>query len=598
MSTRFGKQRCHIDLVVAIGFLILALGAPARGDTEITLLESDVTITVPQGSTGNANLSLSYPVGGSGTLDAAYGVVGRETSAPAGAQEQSVGPVLMAQKALPGAKILSHPVVAVESGVLDWSAEHAPDRLIVCFHKNTTFTQAARTQYHQSRGTAVRKHLRMINADVIQLPAGASLRAVAKKYAARPEVAFVQPDFIVHANELPDDEYFPHGASSLGAPDDQKMWGLHTNALDGVNQPPTTVFDMDIDTAEAWEITTGSSSVVVAVIDSGVDYNHEDLAANMWVNTGETPGNGLDDDGNGYIDDVYGYDFVNDDGDPMDDNNHGTHVSGTIGGVGNNGIGVAGVVWTVRIMALKFLGASGSGWTSDAVRAADYAVANGALISNNSWGGGGFNPALQAAIAAAQLVDHVFVASAGNDNRNTDDVPKFPASLDNENIISVAAMNPDGSRASFSNYGIETVDLTAPGVDIWSAKRDGGYLSMNGTSMSGPHVAGVAALLRSVRPDSTFDQVKQWILDGVTPMSEWNGLVLSGGRLDAAESLRLATMPWLEIGPPSEGIVSPSASRTQARRCQPPFHPYRHRHHPELRRLSLSLVVGVVQSCS
>jgi len=200
-------------------------------------------------------------------------------------------------------------------------------------------------------------------------------------------VSFVQPNFVYTAIGLPDDPNFPFVPSSLGPPEDQRLWGLHTSAYNGAPVPADVVFDMDIDAAEAWEVTTGSSDVVVAVIDTGVDYTHADIAANMWTNSGEIPGNSLDDDGNGLVDDYYGYDFHNNDGDPYDDHYHGTHVAGTIGAVGNNGVDVAGVNWNVRIMALKFLDATGHGSTANAVDCIDYAVLMGAKISNNSWVG-------------------------------------------------------------------------------------------------------------------------------------------------------------------------------------------------------------------
>ena len=178
--------------------------------------------------------------------------------------------------------------------------------------------------------------------------------------------------------------------------------------------------DADIDAPEAWDIGTGSTDVVVAVIDTGVDYTHPDLAANMWVNPGEIPDNGIDDDGNGYDDDVYGYDFCNYDGDPFDDHYHGTHCAGTIGAIGNNSEGVAGVNWRVKIMALKFLDATGSGWTDDAINCVEYSIQMGAKLSSNSWGGGGFDQALKDAIDAAGQAGMLFVAAAGNGGSDND----------------------------------------------------------------------------------------------------------------------------------------------------------------------------------
>jgi subtilisin family serine protease len=250
-------------------------------------------------------------------------------------------------------------------------------------------------------------------------------------YTSHPSVDYAQEDFRVHITGpvIPNDPQF------------SSLWGLHNAGQTGGTP------DADIDAPEAWGITTGSSNTVVAVIDTGVDYTHPDLAANIWVNAddpstpqmeGEIPGNNIDDDNNGFIDDVHGYDFVNNDGDPMDDLFHGTHVAGTIGALGNNGIGVTGVNWNVRIMALKFLDASGYGYTSGAIAALNYAVANGATISNTSWGGGPFDQGLYDAIQAAGNAGHIFVAAAGNESSNNDSFPAYPASYDLPNIISVA----------------------------------------------------------------------------------------------------------------------------------------------------------------
>jgi subtilisin family serine protease len=207
---------------------------------------------------------------------------------------------------------------------------------------------------------------------------------------------------------------------------------------------------------------------MVGVIDTGIDYNHPDLAANVWTNPLEIPGNGIDDDGNGYVDDVHGYDFVNRDGDPMDDHGHGTHVAGTIAAVANNGIGVAGVSWHAKVMALKFLDAGGSGWVSDAVEALNYATDMGAKITNNSWGGGEYSTALRDAIAAANSAGAVFVAAAGNSANNNDATPFYPAGYEGPNVIAVAATDASDTLAVFSNFGRNTVQLGAPGVGIYS----------------------------------------------------------------------------------------------------------------------------------
>jgi len=232
------------------------------------------------------------------------------------------------------------------------------------------------------------------------------------------------------------------------------------------NHPPGTP-DCDIDAPEAWDIHTGSSDVIVAVVDTGVDYNHRDLQANMWVNSGEIPDNGVDDDGNGYVDDIYGYDFINKDSDPIDDRGHGTHCSGTIAAEGDNGLDIAGVCWDGRIMALKFLGSDGYGNIDDAVTAFYYAVENGADVVSNSWGGGAYSYTLEQAIDYAHSQGVIMVAAAGNDDSNE---PEYPAAY--EHMVSVAATNSNDEKASFSNHG-DWVDIAAPGVDVLSLRAGG-----------------------------------------------------------------------------------------------------------------------------
>ncbi|OAD21914.1 serine protease, subtilase family, partial [Candidatus Thiomargarita nelsonii] len=276
--------------------------------------------------------------------------------------------------------------------------------------------------------------------------------------------------------------------------------------------------DADIDAVEAWDTFTGSHDVVVAVIDTGVDYNHVDLVDNRWINVGEIAGNGIDDDGNGFVDDVYGYDFVYGDSDPMDGHSHGTHCSGTIGGVGNNSIGVAGVAHTVRIMAVKFLDDSGSGSTDDAIESVLYAVDNGAHILSNSWGGDDFSQGLEDAISYANDHDVLFVAAAGNDGRDTDVSPHYPSSYDVPNVLAVAATDHNDAKPSWSNYGLTSVDLGAPGVDTLSTEPGNSYGYKSGTSMATPHVSGAAALVKGYNPGLSALDIKSLIMDSVDPV--------------------------------------------------------------------------------
>ena len=318
-------------------------------------------------------------------------------------------------------------------------------------------------------------------------------------------------------------------------PQFSSMYGLNNTGQTG------GTIDADIDAPEAWNINTGTGRTIVAVIDTGVDYNHQDLAANMWHNLGETPGDGIDNDGNGYVDDIYGYDFANNDADPMDDNGHGTHVSGTIGAVGNNGIGTTGVNWNTRIMALKFLDASGSGSTSSAISALNYAVRMGANISNNSWGGGGSSSLLSQAISNARNAGHIFVAAAGNSGLNNDATPNYPSNYDFDNVVAVAATDNKDVLASFSNYGATTVDIAAPGVGILSTLPGNTYGTLSGTSMATPHVSGALSLIWDQNPTFTYQQVIAKLYSSVDKIAGLNGKVATGGRLNIGNALNGST---------------------------------------------------------
>ncbi|MDX1707267.1 MAG: S8 family peptidase, partial [Desulfobacterales bacterium] len=287
----------------------------------------------------------------------------------------------------------------------------------------------------------------------VQLPEGTDIDEALEIYLEDPDVEHAEPNYVVSADIAPpDDSYF------------NRLWGLHNtgqnvNGTNGTN-------DADIDALEAWDVTTGSSDVVVAVIDSGVDVNHEDLEANLWINTGEVADNGIDDDANGYIDDINGWDFLVNDNDPRDAHGHGTHVAGTIAAVGDNNKGVTGVSWSAKIMVLRFLDAWGLGSTANAIAAIEYASSMGADIINNSWGGGGYNQALKDAIDASGAL---VVCAAGNSSRNNDSIPHYPSSYTSTNIIAVAATNQNDQLAGFSNYGNVSVDVAAPGTNIYSA---------------------------------------------------------------------------------------------------------------------------------
>ncbi|GIV36881.1 MAG: hypothetical protein KatS3mg032_1260 [Cyclobacteriaceae bacterium] len=347
-----------------------------------------------------------------------------------------------------------------------------------------------------------------------------------------PDVEYAEPNWIYNHFATSNDPYYTNGS----------LWGMYGDATSPANQYGSQA-------GEAWAAgNTGSNTVWIGIIDEGYMYTHEDLAANAGTNPGEIAGNGVDDDGNGYVDDVYGWDFAGNNNTVFDGtgDDHGTHVAGTIGAVGGNSKGVAGVVWSVKLMNAKFLGSTG-GTTANAIKAVDYFTDlklrhNINLVAtNNSWGGGGYSQGLYDAIERANQAGILFIAAAGNSTNNNDTNPSYPASYNNTNIIAVASIDSNGSISSFSNYGATTVDLGAPGRSIYStvpAKSRGrivsAYASYSGTSMATPHVTGGAALYAASHPGATASQIKNAILNSVVPTSSLNGKTLTGGRLNVS----------------------------------------------------------------
>lgn len=343
-------------------------------------------------------------------------------------------------------------------------------------------------------------------------------------------VEYAEPNYVYKHHATSNDTYYTNGY----------LWGMYGSATAPANQYGTNA-------AAQWAAgSTGSNSVYIGIIDEGYMYTHDDLVANAGKNPGEVAGNGVDDDGNGLVDDVYGYDFAGNDATVFDGagDDHGTHVAGTIGASGGNGKGVAGVVWNVKLLSAKFLGSRG-GTTANAIKAVDYftdlKLRQGLNIvaTNNSWGGGGFSQALYDAIARANSAGILFIAAAGNASSNNDATASYPANYNVANVISVASITNTGGLSSFSNYGATQVDLGAPGSGIWSTvpvsskgKVVASYASYNGTSMATPHVSGAAALYASKHPGSTAAQIKSAILSSVTPTSSLSGKTVTGGRLN------------------------------------------------------------------
>jgi subtilisin family serine protease len=385
-------------------------------------------------------------------------------------------------------------------GAAQPSYRHAPDTILVRF--KATALPSERAQAHALAGARVHKSFTLVEGlQVVRIPRGMAVKEAIELYQHHPAVLYAEPNWIVEHQASPDDPRFG------------ELWGLNNTGQSG------GVPGADIDALEAWNLSTGSSNVVVAVIDTGIDFNHPDLSANMFRNTLDCNSNGVDDDGNGQIDDCFGIDTVNNDSNPLDDNNHGTHVAGTIGAAGENGVGVVGVNWTVRLMACKFLSAAGSGTIADAIDCMEYVKLMkdrgvDVVATNNSWGGGGFSHALFDAIDAHLQRGILFIAAAGNNASNNDATPFYPAAFYLPNVISVAATTRTDSLASFSNFGRQTVDLGAPGEAILSTTPNNTYSVFSGTSMATPHVTGVAALLKAQDPSRDWRAIKNLILAG------------------------------------------------------------------------------------
>lgn len=344
---------------------------------------------------------------------------------------------------------------------------------------------------------------------------------------------YVEPDYPLKAYEAPSDSFFTDGT----------LWGLRNTDQSG------GIFGIDIGAESAWDVTTGSTNIIVAIIDSGIRYTHRDLEAQMWRNPGEIPGNGKDDDRDGYVDNVFGINAITGSGNPFDRNDHGTHVAGTIGAAANNGHPHVGVAWNVRLMACKFMDRFGSGSTSDAIECIDFAVNNGARILNNSWGGIEFSRAMLDAITRARDRGVLVVAAAGNESRDNDRFPNYPASFQVDNVISVAAVDRDGVLADFSNYGTRSVHLAAPGVDIFStgSQSDTDYEFISGSSMATAHASGVAALLLSRFPDSSLVELRQRLVLGAVALEPLGSQIRSSGFIHAPRALEIAADGVLEV---------------------------------------------------
>jgi serine protease len=415
-----------------------------------------------------------------------------------------------------------------QAGAINGQGRQLPykaDEVLVRF--KTGIARSRTAAVHAKHTAQVLREYRVpTNLQLVKVPQGLTVEHALEEYRRDPEVLYAEPNFLYQLAVTPNDP-------SFGG-----LWGLNnTGQTGGFN-------DADINAPEAWQVTTGSNAVVIGLLDTGVDYTHEDLAGNIFTNPGEIPGNGIDDDGNGWVDDVHGINTVAETGDPMDDIGHGTHVSGTMAARGNNGIGVAGVNWNATIVSCKAFSAFG-GTLSDILQCMDYFLdlktrpnnPVDIVATNNSWGGGPFSQALFDAIGAHRQAGMLFVAAAGNNASDNDAFPVYPASYDQDNIISVLATNQFDQRAFFSNFGALTVDVGAPGQDVLSTLPGNSYGLLSGTSMATPHVTGLVGLLKAQNPSRNAHQLKNLVLTGGTPTPGTTGTSLTGRRIRASGSL-------------------------------------------------------------
>lgn len=422
---------------------------------------------------------------------------------------------------------------------------YASGEVIVRFKSGTT--SARSVAVHAGLAAHVVHEYRTLSGlQLVVLPQGMAVEAALEAYQRDPDVLYAEPNYIYGLDTVPNDPSF------------SPLWGMHnTGQLGGV-------IDTDINAPEAWNFTTGSSNVVLGLLDTGVDYTHQDLADNIFTNPGEIAGNGIDDDGNGWIDDVHGIDATAESGDPMDTNGHGTHVSGTMAARGNNGIGVAGVNWEAKVVACKAFDPFGD--LNDILQCMDYFLELKTrpnnpvdiVATNNSWGGGAFSQALYDAIGAHKQAGMLFVAAAGNDSLNTDIEPHFPSSYDHDNIISVLALNRFNGRASFSNFGALTVDVGAPGEDVLSTFPGNSFATLSGTSMATPHVTGLVGLLKAQNPGRNAHQLKNLILTGGTSSPATTGNTLSGRRIRADASLNCVNQTLVNRFAPTSSSITAS----------------------------------------
>jgi subtilisin family serine protease len=431
--------------------------------------------------------------------------------------------------------------MAGDTNGADDAARAVPGEVLVGFAPGTSDEQREEAVRKVSgrRKEKVARGSGHASVELIELPRGASNARAIEQLEGDPAVEYAEPNWILTTAATSNDPYFTGGS----------LWGMYGDASTPANQYGSQA-------AEAWAAEhTGSSQVYVGVIDEGIQFTHPDLDDNVWSNPFDTA-DGVDNDGNGYVDDIHGWDFAGRDNSVYDGgtqgrlDDHGTHVTGTIGGEGGNGIGVAGMSWDVTYISGKFLGRNG-GTTANAIKAVDYITdlktrhGLNVVATNNSWGGGGYSQALLDAIVRGAQANILFVAAAGNGGRdgagdNNDSVASYPSTYNTTSaagydaVIAVAAITSSGSKAGFSNYGATTVELGAPGSGVYSTTAYNSYSSYSGTSMATPHVTGAAALFAAGNPGASADVIRGAILGSALPTASLTGKTVTGGRLNAS----------------------------------------------------------------
>jgi subtilisin family serine protease/chitodextrinase len=423
---------------------------------------------------------------------------------------------------------------------------YATDRILIKY-KEEVVSRGGVSALSQSIRAKVKKHLQQSKIQVLEVPKGKSANELLAEAQKDNNVEYAEPIVYFTLTQLsPNDPLYPYTGSLSKQ---RGEWGLNNS-----NQERFTIPNVDIDAPQGWATRTSADNVIIGVIDTGVRYTHEDLKANMWTNPGETgtdsqgrnrATNGIDDDGNGYIDDLYGINATlpktdSNAGNPIDNNHgHGTHVAGTIAAVGNNGKGITGVAWKAKIMAIKTDDENGYLASDSLIDAIDYAIAKGAKVINASWGGHGYSRALYEAFLRARAAGIIFAVAAGNDGTNNDIDPSYPAAFDLDNIVTVASYNYRDKISTFSNYSPYSVDLAAPGEDILSTYNgsDTDYQLLNGTSMATPHVAGALALLRAQFTSDNYFQTINRLYTSTRSRPALNGLTRTGGLLNLANAL-------------------------------------------------------------